>query len=90
MGELSNFYEALHLLEEKEVLFFIQGRVRSYVAKRGNIVVVKNEQSQYKLSIEEFEVLFGRQTFYLHESSDTFNEEEMLLKDKEYYSFKHK
>jgi hypothetical protein len=84
MNEIFDANEALNLLKDGAVL---KDNLKSRFICKKNKVSVYASNSSYKLSCDDFLLLFKDNKFILEDFDDG---EIDVQKDKEYYSFKHK
>ena len=82
--KLFNVDQAIKYLDNTYVLASVADRHVSYFVKKGNRIVVSDENSRFTLSIEEFLALYSEAKFSLIEEEDELVD---LKKDEEYYSW---
>lgn len=87
MEKINDFESVLNTLKNEQVVL-IESPIRTNFSLRNQKVFVKTIHAQYFISVEEFEELFKHSIFYLYESKQ--NSEVEILKDEEYYAWKHK
>lgn len=89
MHEVKSFDEVLFLLKSQTAVVQIVQGMPVYFVKREDKIKAVGKNVNYMLSEEEFIRLFKQEKFY---EMDQKGKEEgiSLLKDEEYYSWKHK
>ncbi len=85
MEPIVSFMEVLQYLKDQEIIYSVNRGVITYYYQRNDIVAIKNPNSHYKISLEEFKELFRKETFYLYIPKD---EGVNVEKDEEYYAWK--
>lgn len=85
MEPIALFSEVLQYLKDQEIIYSVSKGVITYYYQKGNIIAIKNPNSHYKISLDEFKELFRKETFYLYIPKD---EGVNVEKDEEYYAWK--
>ena len=76
--------KALELLKSGFIL--VDERPDNYYILKGDIIIHHHKGSRFKLSLDDFIVLYAKQKFYIYEAPIGVDD----IKDQEYYAFKHK
>lgn len=85
MEPIVSFMEVLQYLKDQEILYSVSKGVITYYYQKENVIAIKNPNSHYKISLDEFKDLFRKETFYLYIPKDEGVNTE---KDEEYYAWK--
>lgn len=88
MTQLETWENVLQALKEKAVLVTLDDNTPTFFARQKDLIIVKTANSTCRMQVAAFEDLYQEETFYLIESSP--QESVDLLKDEEYYGWKHK
>ncbi len=85
MDIISSLNEVLQYLRDQEIVYTITKGVITYFYLRDGSITVKNPSAHYKISLDQFKQLFGKENFYLYVPKDEAVNTE---KDDEYYAWK--
>lgn len=85
MEPIVSFGEVLQYLKDQEIVYTVSKGMITYFYQKEAVISIKNPNSHYKISLEEFKELFKKETFYLYIPKD---EAVNIEKDEEYYAWK--
>lgn len=87
MEKIFDFESVISALKNYQILR-IETPIKSIFFLRDSRIYVKTDHAQFSLELEEFRDLYINSVFYIHEKKKDVEIE--IMKDDEYYAWKHK
>lgn len=86
MEKIERLDDVKRLLEDQEILLIMKDGNPVFFVKRKDKILVKGQSSTYRISLDDLEILFKDEVFYLYD--DVQQETVNLEKDEEYYTWR--